>query len=111
MVQTITDAYMTQHLAQAESIDFNTLLSSASPWQTTATTTNVTVGTLPNSRGSLQGGQVISGTLVQIRVPITLPTDPNNPAGVESWHLQSHLTYNVTGGRSYVKSRNTVRTR
>ncbi len=113
MTQAVSDAYMTEHQARAEAIDFNDLLSAASPWPAfpTSNTTNVTIGTLPN-------GRVLTGQLVQTRQPSEnnlataggLGDVTTNPARVESWIVQSHLTYDV-GGRSYVKSRTTVRTR
>ncbi|GHC42311.1 hypothetical protein [Roseibacillus persicicus] len=113
MVQAISDAYMTEHLARAEAIEFEVLVSGTSPWPAypDSTTTDVNIGTLPNNR-------VITGTLVQTRQPApnNLPsaggtgTTLTNPARVESWLVQSHLTYTV-GGRNYVKSRSTVRTR
>jgi hypothetical protein len=113
MTQAVSDAYMTEHQARAEAIDFNDLLSAASPWPAfpTSNTTTVTIGTLPNGRG-------LTGQLVQTRQPSEnnlataggLGDVTTNPARVESWIVQSHLTYDV-GGRSYVKSRTTVRTR
>lgn len=113
MVQAISDAYMTEHLARAESIDYNELLSATSPWPAfpDSNETSVTIGTLTN-------GRVFTGELVQTRQPSennlasgggTGDVD-SNPARVESWIVQSHLTYEV-GGRTYVKSRTTVRTR
>ena len=113
MVQAISDAYMTEHLARAESIEYETLLSNASPWPAypDSTTTDVTIGVLPNNR-------TVTGTLVQTRQPADnnlataggSGTVTTNPARVESWLVQSHLTY-VISGRTYVKSRSTVRTR
>ena len=130
MVQSITDAYMTGPLAQAESIDFNTLVDAGSPWPTypNSTSTNVLVGTLPldsdnDGAADVDGlgnliGRDISGTLVQTKQPAAnnlasaggTGTTLTNPARVESWLVQSHLTYTV-GGRTYVKSRTTIRTR
>lgn len=113
MVQAVSDAYMTEHLARAESIEFANLTDAASPWPVfpNKATSNVVVGNLP-------GGRPIPGTLVQTRQPAAtnLPSGggtgdtTTNPARVESWLVQSHLTYTV-GGRTYVKSRSTVRTR
>lgn len=113
IVQTITDAYMTEHLAFSEAIDFDELVDPTSPWPVApdSISQQVTIGTLP-------GGQIISGTLVRTREPDANNLIANggsgdsnsNPARVESWHVQNHLTYNI-GGRSYVKSRTTVRTR
>lgn len=113
MVQAISDAYMTEHLARAESIDFNELLGGTSPWPLFPDTnsTSVTIGSLPN-------GSTITGNLVQTRQPADnnlataggMGDTTTNPARIESWLVQSHLTYTV-GGRDYVKSRSTVRTR
>lgn len=117
---------MTEHLAYAESIEFERLLGPdpnltlppgsppVSYWPEFPAnfTRNVTIGTLPS-------GRVITGTLVQTRQPdinnisastTTTGTIATNPAQVESWLVQSHLTYTIAG-RDYVKSRNTVRTR
>ncbi|MGJ8725759.1 MAG: hypothetical protein ACSHYB_14460 [Roseibacillus sp.] len=125
MVQTITDAYMTGPLAQAESVDFNELLDdTVTDWPTypnKKTTTDVLVGTLPVGTDESTGTLVlrkIKGTLVQTKQPAAnnLPANPTaaqiaaNPARVESWLVQSHLTYSV-GSRTYIKSRSTVRTR
>ena len=113
MAQAISDAYMTEHLARAEAIDFEFLVGSHSPYPAlpNSVTSNVVVGTLP-------GGGPINGTLIQTRKPAAenLPAaggtgdTTTNPARVESWLVESHLTYNV-GSRTYVKSRSTVRTR
>lgn len=119
MVQAISDAYMTGPLAAAEAIDFNELLSSTSDWPTypNSQTTNVTIGSLPLGDAAA-GVRVITGVLIQTKrpAPNNLPsaggtgTVTTNPAQVESWLVQSHLTYSV-GGRDYIKSRSTVRTR
>lgn len=126
MIQAITDAYMTEHLAYAEAIEYEKLLGpdpnlalgiddpSVSYWPAYPAnhTRDVTVGTLPS-------GLVVTGTLIQTRQPDinnisssseTTGTPLTNPAQVESWLVQSHLTYTIAG-REYVKSRNTVRTR
>ena len=132
MVQTITDAYMTGPLAQAESVDFNELLDATnSNWPTfpaSRTTNNIILGSLPldldgDGDTDLDGDgnpvvRNITGTLVQTKKPApnnlsSNPTDAEiagNPARVESWLVQNHLTYQV-GSRTYVKSRSTVRTR
>jgi hypothetical protein len=113
MIQAVSDAYMTEHLARAEAIPFDELISDDSPWPVypANTSTAVTIGQLP-------GGRVITGRLVQTRQPTSnnLPanggtgTTATNPARIESWLVQSHLTY-LIGDRTYVKSRNSVRTR
>jgi len=138
MVQALTDAYMTEHLAYAEAIDFTLLTSSVTTADAEATITaaatdptaltspwpvfpaqlqqNVTVGTLPILGNAT--GIPITGVLRQTRKPspINLSTTPTaaelalNPAQIESWILESHLEYRI-GNRTYVKSRSTVRTR
>ena len=132
MVQALTDAYMTEHLAYAEAIDFTLLTSSVTTADAEATITaaltspwpvfpdqlrqDVTVGTLPIPGNAT--GIPITGVLRQTRKPspINLSTTPTaaelalNPAQIESWILESHLEYRI-GNRTYVKSRSTVRTR
>ena len=120
MVQTLTDAYMTGELARAESIDFDALVDPAnSPWPEQVTGVNSTPQTV--QIGTLPGGFPLNGQLVRTRVadannmpPFgTLPTPAqlaSNPARIESWSVQSHLTYSIRG-RDYVKSRTTIRTR
>lgn len=113
MVQSITDAYMTEHQARAEAIEFTELMEGTSPWPEypAHNTTTETVGQLPQ-------GITISGTLVRTRRPAEnnltsaggSGTANTNPAQIEAWLVESHLTYNI-GGRTYVKSRSTVRTR
>lgn len=113
MVQSITDAYMTEHQARAEATDFNDLMAETSLWPLypASNTTTEVVGQLPQ-------GITISGTLVRTRRPAEnnlnsaggTGTMITNPAQIEAWLIESHLTYNV-GGRTYVKSRSTVRTR
>lgn len=122
MTQAISDAYLTGVLAQSEAADFSTIVGATSPWPDISATTPETPNTSSVIIGSLPGGHQIQGTLVQVRVadPDNWPATPtaaqaialaqSNPARVESWHLQNHLTYTV-GGREYVKSRTTVRTR
>lgn len=113
MMQAVTDAYMSEHQARADAIPFEDLIAPDSQWPAFPQnrSTAVTVGQLPR-------GRVITGRLVQTRepAPLNLPnaggtgTAVTNPAGTESWVVQSHLTYTLEN-RTYVKSRNTVRTR
>lgn len=113
MVQSITDAYMTEHQALSEAIEFTELMDTASPWPEypASNTTTENVGQLPQ-------GLTITGTLVRTRRPADTnlaaaggtATTMINPAQIEAWLVESHLTYEVDG-RTYVKSRSTVRTR
>ena len=122
MVQGISDAYLTGVLARSEAVDFATLVGPASDWPDASATPAEPPNTTTVTIGNLPGGTPIRGTLVQLREADAnnWPANPtpaqavsfaqSNPARVESWHLQSHLTYTV-GRRTYVKSRTTVRTR
>jgi len=133
ILQNITDAYMSYEQAYAERISFNVMNDTqpvidignpadpsddtpvASPWPLEANSIaqNVVVGTLP-------GGNVVTGTITRVRVPDTNNLDTAggsvapasiealNPSEVETWRLQSHLTYDI-GGVTYLKSRTVVR--
>lgn len=113
VVQSVTDAFMTQETALANRTPFDEVTATASPWPTypDLATATVIVGRLP-------GGVPITGTLHRTRQP-----DPNNlieaggtgtaatnPAGMEAWKLQSYLVYEI-GSRDYVKSRTILRVR
>ena len=110
--QNVSDAYITYEEALAARISFEEFTADNSPWPVfpDSTSTDVEIGKLP-------GGRAITGTVVRTRTP-----DPNNlttaggagttatnPAEMESWQLESHLTYRI-GNETYVKSRTTVRT-
>lgn len=110
--QTLSDAYMSYERAYAERMPFQTLTSSTSPWPaypTTATTTQVQLGSLP-------GGVAVTGTVLRTRLPDSnnLPIDSGtgttatNPATMKTWKVQSVLTYQI-GGRTYAKSRTVIR--
>lgn len=113
MVQNMGDAYLTFESAWAQRITFDELRAGDSPWPVHPTTSSedVEIGRLP-------GGTPVTATVVRTRVPHAnnLPgaggtgDDVTNPAGMESWQLQSHLTYS-TPQRTYSKSRTTLRTR
>jgi hypothetical protein len=124
IMQNITDAHLTYEEACAKRISFDEL--------TSATTDELASPTDPPKWpifpykqkvekfeiGKSPGGTSIIGTVVRTRV-----VDGNNiaatseaiaqalnPAKMETWKLQSHLTYRI-GGKDYVKSRTVVRTR
>lgn len=113
VVQSVTDAFMTQETALGNRMPFDDVTAAASPWPVypTMSTTTVTVGRLP-------GGIPITATLNRTRQPDTnnlitaggTGTTTTNPAGLEAWKLQSYLIYEI-GSRSYVKSRTTLRVR
>ena len=112
MVQNVSDAYLSYEKAYAQRIPFETLTDASSPWPAypAKSEKTVTLGTLP-------GGRTLSGNVIRTRVPdennfpahggsATLST---NPAEMQTWILQSHVTYKISG-REYVKSRTIVRT-
>lgn len=112
MQQVLTDAYLTYERSYAERIPFEDLKGSASPWPQYP---NVSVATV--EIGRLPGNVPLTGKVTRTRVP-----DPNNfpiaggtgtlgenPAGMETWKIQSVLTYKV-GSVDYAKSRTVVRT-
>lgn len=109
--QNVADSYMTFEEAHAARISFEEFTEATSPWPVFPNTSSedVEIGILP-------GGRPINGTVVRTRTP-----DPNNlavaggtgtiatnPAEMETWQLESHLTYRI-GEQTYVKSRTTVR--
>lgn len=115
--QTMTDGYMSFEQSYSERVSFEVLNGSdvstgPSPWPVfpaSTTTPNVELGTLP-------GGTIITGSVLRTRVADTnnLPTAGGagtlitNPTEVESWELQSHLTYTI-GTNTYYKSRTVIR--
>ena len=111
IVQNISDAYITYEIAYAERISFDELTSATSAWPVfpSKSTIEVEIGKLP-------GGNPITAKVIRTRVPDTnnLPasrgtgTLTTNPAEMETWQLQSHLTYTISG-KEYVKSRTVVR--
>jgi len=112
MVQNVSDAYLTFEKAYAQRIPFEELTNSSSPWPVYPARSEaaVTLGTLP-------GGRTLSGNVIRTRIPDenNLPshggsgTASTNPAEMQTWRLQSHVTYTISG-REYVKSRTIVRT-
>jgi len=124
IMQNVTDAYLTYEEAYARRISFDELTSTISDEELTSPTTpkwpispkkqtdtDFEIGKSP-------GGIPIIGTVVRTRVVdgnnITATSGAAaqalNPAKMETWQLQSHLTYSI-GGKDYVKSRTVVRTR
>ena len=111
--QAMTDAYLTRENALASRIPFEDITAVDSMWSVypDVTTTSIVLGKLP-------GGIEVDATLHRTRVPDAnnLPaaggsgTTDTNPGETEAWKLQSIITYDV-GGRSYVKSRTTLRIR
>ncbi|MGJ8676839.1 MAG: hypothetical protein ACSHX0_04935 [Akkermansiaceae bacterium] len=118
--QTMTNAYMSYEQAYAERISFEVIndtdvaTNGASPWPIYplyATLSDVNLGTLPS-------GVVLTGTVTRTRVADTnnMPaaggsvgtTIADNPAEVETWSLQSILTYTINSN-TYYKSRTVVR--
>ena len=112
MVQNVSDAYMTFEKAYAQRIPFNELTGGSSPWPAypAKEESTVTLGTLP-------GGRTLSASVIRTRIADdnNLPafggtgTTSTNPAEMQTWRLQSHVTYSISG-REYVKSRTVVRT-
>lgn len=112
MVQNVSDAYLSFEKAYAQRIPFEELTAAGSPWPVypAKAQTSITMGTLP-------GGRTLGATLIRTRIPDTnnlaafggSGTTATNPAEMQTWKLQSHVTYSISG-RDYVKSRTIVRT-
>jgi hypothetical protein len=112
LVQNVSDAYLTYEKAYAQRIPFESMTGLSSPWPVypAKAETTVTMGTLP-------GGRILSANVIRTRIADSnnLPafggtsTTSTNPAEMQTWKLQSHITYTISG-RSYVKSRTIVRT-
>lgn len=110
--QNIADAYISYEQALAERVSFDDITSSDSPWPAypDSTTTEVEIGKMP-------GGGTLRGTVTRTRRPDSnnltsaggTGTTSTNPAEMETWQLQSHLTYRV-GDKDYMKSRTVIRT-
>jgi len=108
--QNISDAYITYEQAYAERISFEELTSLTSPWPIypATSTEDVEIGKFP-------GGNAITATVIRTRIADLNNLDKDgtastNPSEMESWQLQSHLTYNI-GDDEYVKSRTVVRSK
>lgn len=109
--QNVSDAYISYEQAYAERVSFEVMTSDTSPWPVypASSTSEVEIGKFP-------GGTPIMATVIRTRIADdnnltsaggsgTLDT---NPAEMETWQLQSHLTY-VISGKEYVKSRTIIR--
>ena len=105
--QNITDAYLTYEEAYARRVSFDEFTADDSDWTvydasgtTPPPSTQVEIGKTP-------GGNALTGSLIRIRI-----ADENNPdydtngdtiynadnlAEMETWKLQSHLTYQING--------------
>lgn len=111
--QAMSDAYLTRESALAQRIPFDQINTDASLWGLSPEVTTNTV-----SIGKLPGGKDVLATLYRTRIPApnNLPsaggsgTTTTNPGEIEGWKLQSILSYDVKG-RSYVKSRTSLRIR
>lgn len=111
--QSVTDAYLTFEKAFAERVEFDRLTATDSPWPLYPASSSQQV-----ELGRLPGGQPLVATLRRTRQPDAnnLPaqggtgTVATNPAGMETWRLQSLVSYRISG-RTYVKSRTIVRAR
>ena len=116
IMQNITDSYLTYEEAYAKRISFDEFTEVDSDWplldpDVTPTGETVDIGKVP-------GGRVISANVIRVRFPDKSNlisaggegTTVTNPAEMETWRLQTHLTYKI-GNQDYVKSRTVVRTR
>lgn len=113
IVQGLSDARMSQEVAYAKRIPYETFLLAGSdfPVFPLVDTTTVQIGRLP-------GGRVIAGNLRRTRLPMDnnlvaaggTGTAVTNPTGTEAWQLQAYITYEISG-RDYVKSRTVLRAR
>ena len=109
--QNITDAYLSYEESYAKRISFEELTAMDSPWPVfpNRSTTEVEIGKLP-------GANLITATIIRTRLADSnnLPsaggsgTMATNPSEIETWQLQSHLSYSI-GDDAYVKSRTIIR--
>jgi len=110
--QNVTDAYLTYEEARSKRISFDTFTNPEKkdywPIYPRKKSETVTLGKAP-------GGKIITGTIIQTRIPDDNNLDEKgtlgtNPAEMETWKLQSVLTFNI-GNKEYYKSRTVIRTR
>ena len=123
--QNLSDSYLTFEEALAARVSFAqfTATDGTSPWPlfpATNVVANVNLGQLPGGLDDTNtpvGGPMVTGTVTRTRTPDpnNLPaaggtgTSTTNPAEMETWRLESHLTYQI-GNQTYVKSRTMIRT-
>lgn len=110
--QTMSDAYMSYERALAQRVSFEDLTKDDSLWPRFPSVARSTVEV-----GRMPGGSAVNATVVRTRLPDVdnlavdggAGSDDNNPAGMQTWQVQSVLTYQI-GGRTYTKSRTVLRT-
>lgn len=111
--QNMTDAYLTFEEAYAKRVPFEEITGNQSDWPLFPAKANSEI-----ILGNAPGGNEIKGTIIRTRVPSdnnltehegsgTLAT---NPAEMETWKLQSVLSFKI-GDKEYYKSRTVIRTR
>ena len=123
IVQNMADSYLSYEEAYARRVSFDEVTDDTnSDWDVFDPDTPVApTNGIAVEIGKIPGGTAISGTLTRIRIADTtnIPTATSadyasnlqvNPAKMETWKLQSILTYSI-GGKDYVKTRTVVRTR
>lgn len=109
--QSISDAYMTYERAVAERVPFEELTKDGSEWPVFPDVESTQV-----EIGRIAGGRPVYGIVNRTR----LPDDNNleekggtgtaltNPGALETWRVQSVLTYQV-GDKTYYKARTVIR--
>lgn len=113
VIQGMTDAYVTRETAVAKRVPFDEITAANSRWPEypALATETIEIGRLP-------GGISVMAEVKRTRVASLTNFSSaggggslsSNPAKMETWSLQSLLSYQL-GGRDYVKSRTVVRSR
>lgn len=106
IMQTLTDACLTREAALANRVPVADLLDVDSLWP------DAEEDEPPHSEqtitlGRVAGGTEVTATLIRFRVNESPVLDDETAIGI--WRLHSILAYQI-GGKSYVKSRTTLRT-
>lgn len=111
--QVLSDAYCGQELALAKRIPFESLTANDSPWPTypAVATATVTLGTLGRGAGD------VTGVIKRFKEPASnnmvgnegTGSSVTNPSNINSYLLQSVLTYEING-KTYYKTRSAIRT-
>jgi hypothetical protein len=110
--QSISDAYMTYERAVAERVPFEDLTKPDSDWPVFPEVSSSEV-----EIGRIVGGRPVFGTVNRTRLPdannwdvINDPAEAArlNPSAMETWRVQSILTYQV-GDKTYYKARTVIR--